>query len=697
MEVRLPPAGGLPITLGRACWGGGGGVQCVRGDGRTLARFSVPLCDNIHRAHVRLSHHHHAGCGQPGGGTWMAVHCKPVGGNPAWVTSASQEGERRFLTAEPTRVSPGDTVCLSLSQHVVRLLSPPGEAQQHQQAAVAGATGAQSTRHAKAETVHTVAKLAVPAVAAVALLAHAYPPTARVSAPTKRRAASSLGGHSYHPLPKRQASNADARGLVSASRGGADGPGAVIGQGATTAAEFVGAQELGGGGVGSSSSSSSSSSRGAPFRWAAATMEQWNSRAVWGLPWVGCGLAGEGDAAAWAGLIYQRVRRQAAAAEAEAEAAALHAPPLSEIEVWRILEAQSDDRSAPVVSSLAAAPPARARAPDVAAAGSCDPPTAADVTDALARPAATPADSMSAQIGTDQAQCRRVFVCGDANSMGLLEYTGLGCQDSSAISVGRIPAPKCFPALLKDYLAKNQVQVVSHCSAFLSNENVKTWLTRSDGVGLRAGDVVLLATQLNDVDLWVSTDATVSGRARPKFEMNGKDDHRPKEAIDEILRQGALVALARMCGHPELSTSDRKNSALQTMYLRLEGDYFGKPVRMFDLFESVPPSAFQSSMYSLDALHAALAATPEKGVDRAVKRYLPTSEAQQTMATNACRVIQSLLMPDSASPPYAPPMLSDPDPRFCLALSALGVNNAFKIPEAPATLTAIAAIDEFLR
>jgi hypothetical protein len=228
---------------------------------------------------------------------------------------------------------------------------------------------------------------------------------------------------------------------------------------------------------------------------------------------------------------------------------------------------------------------------------------------------------------------RRIHLIGDEN------LAGDHARCAPADSVG---------GLLQERAQENGLTVAlaadgfpEHCRVGLKTQHAVR-LVETNGLDLRAGDIVVIATQLHDDAI-----AAIRGESRAPAHFDARPvqmDYYPQQLVQKLRSKGVFVAYGQLTGHPELANglarSQQQHTCLQGFLTRLQQDYHrDNAVCIFDLF---------ASMRSDDWVEVGNARHP------ANRKYAPAESGQRHIAANVWRALAPFMTQDPVS-------LTDPE------------------------------------
>lgn len=165
-----------------------------------------------------------------------------------------------------------------------------------------------------------------------------------------------------------------------------------------------------------------------------------------------------------------------------------------------------------------------------------------------------------------------------------------------------------------------------HCSAGLQTQDVVR-LVDEDHLDLRAGDIVVVATQIHDAAI-----AAIKGQSRVPAHFDARPvqmDYYPQQLVQKLRRMGVAVAYGQLTSHPELTQglarSQQQQLCLQGFLTRLEQDHHrDKKVIIFDLFDGMSRDDWAGKC---------------TGRHTSTHRYVPGESGQRRMAENIWRAL----------------------------------------------------------
>jgi hypothetical protein len=222
-------------------------------------------------------------------------------------------------------------------------------------------------------------------------------------------------------------------------------------------------------------------------------------------------------------------------------------------------------------------------------------------------------------------RCRKIYLVGDEN------LAGDHARFATADSVGGLLQARAQDAGLTVALATDGY--AEHCRAGLKTQHAVR-LVEENHLDLRAGDIVVVATQLRDDAI-----AAIKGESRAPAHFDARPvqmDYYPQQLVQKLRSKGVFVAYGQLMSHPELANglarSQQQHTCLQGFLTRLQQDYHrDKAVCTFDLF---------GNMSSDDWVEIG---------DGRHRKYVPAESGQRHMAANIWRALEPFQTCESVS------------------------------------------------
>eukprot|EP01043_Picozoa_sp_COSAG02_P011554 COSAG02_NODE_427_length_22498_cov_11.745212_4_plen_669_part_00 len=228
----------------------------------------------------------------------------------------------------------------------------------------------------------------------------------------------------------------------------------------------------------------------------------------------------------------------------------------------------------------------------------------------------------------ETSRSRRIYLVGDENLAG--DHGRFALADS----VGRLLQERAQEAGLR--VVTSADGFAEHCRVGLKTQHAVR-LVEKNSLDLRAGDIMVIATQLHDDAI-----AAIKGESRVPAHFDARPvqmDYYPHQLVQKLRSKGVFVAYGQLTAHPELADglarSQQQHACLQGFLTRLQQDYHrDNAVCVFDLFANMSSDDW---MEIGDARHPAS------------RKYIPAESGHRHMAANIWKALAPFMMQDPVS------------------------------------------------